>query len=98
MRVAPRSVQVGDRNHYLFELREAFHDDIELSHNYKFTRDEEIHTIPAGKNALVVARCSVGLSQKTLVVVHGEDASESRLLVEIITKTETDKHPLPNGL
>lgn len=90
-------VGVGNRRHTLVEFREAFHDAVELSHEYRFTGPSSLQ-VPAGLKALVSARRSVGLSKKTTIVVHGVDESRLRLLVEVVTELDTDTVPVANGL
>ncbi len=96
-----QNIQVGGRSHTLVEFREAFHDAVELSHEYKFTDEDTPPTallLPAGLKALASARRSVGLSKKTTIVVRGVDESGLRLLVEVVTELDTDTAPVANGL
>lgn len=97
LNVPSHAVEVGNRHHTLVEFREAFHDAVELSHEYCFAGQSPLQ-VPAGLKALVSARHSVGLSKMTTVIVHGVDDSGSRLLAEIATDLDTDKMPVANGL
>lgn len=91
------NIDVGNRSHTLVEFREAFHDAVELSHEYRFRGPSSLQ-VPAGLKALASARRSVGLSKKTTIVVHGTDESGLRLLVEVVTELDTDTVPVANGL
>ena len=90
------NIDVGNRSHTLVEFHEAFHDAVELSHEYH-SRGPSLQ-VPAGLKALASARHSVELSKKTTIVVHGTDESGLRLLVEVVTELDTDTAPVANGL